>query len=886
MHAAARPRRIALASAALVGVGLACVPFAGKLVPRGADWMAATAIFICSLALFATGAVLLALFARAPRRSTAFLAATYIGAALLSAAQALTLPIGPAASAVIPAAFAVAPWFYVAWHLGFCLCAATYFAMRWRPEPVLRPPDGARVAVATVAVFVTAAVLLAGAILAAGDHLPRFVGTGGTSPFVSSGFGPAVFAACFLATVVAVAWRDPDEIDAALIVSLVALTVDIGLHVVTDHRFVVAWYAARLFALLGSSLVLVAAIRGLLAWRDRALQLETLLADEMRTADRHARRLELLWRIGSSTGDDDTFLAELLAAAATVIVEGQQLYGLLAHLEGVEMVVDLARDADNPDVAATGGRYPIEESILGIVLREGKTTSWPDIRRDPRFDVRRLDRVPWRASIGTTFRVAQTIYYVGFAGTAPLAAPFGPLDHAYVETLASFCAARLQRRAQVDRMRYQTEHDALTGMLSRATFRARGFAALREQQRTALAIVDIDRFRELNDTIGSFAADAVLVEVAAALERAAPRGDLIGRLGGDTFGILLPAAGDLAQTEAQVARYFAIFEQPFGAGNARAEFLITATIGVAKAPEDGTSFEQILARADTAVYAAKAAGGARCTFFERRFEDAYTQVRRLQNELAEALVRGEFVLHFQPHIEFATGSVIGAEALIRWDHPGRGLLMPSDFVPFAEEHGMMGAIGGWVMSETVRRSAGWRAADEGFRVWFNMSAAELADPALSERLRGGGGAVRGVGVEITETVAMQDVHETLRNADRLRAAGFAIALDDFGTGYSSLARLKRLPIDVVKIDQAFTAGVPGDAHDEAIVGAVLEIAKRFGFEAVAEGVETAQQIAWLRAAGCRFGQGYAFAHPMPAEDFDRWLAERRNSGSGRAYMRA
>jgi diguanylate cyclase (GGDEF)-like protein len=884
MHVDARPRRIILGSAALVCIACACVPFAGVVITGAAELVAPTAIFISALALFATGAVLLALFNRARLRSTAFLAAAYIGSGTIAFGQALTHPAGPGAQAAIAAAFSVPPWLYLVWHVGFCVSAAAYFAMRWRPEAPLRPAQGTRFALAAIGIAIVTSTLVIAAFVALGDSLPSFAGRGTVSQFISSGFGPAAFALCFLAVVVAFAWREPNEIDAALTLSIVALTLDIGLHLVNNQRYVVGWYAARLFSLLGASFVLFAAIRGLLAWRDRALRLETLLADEKRTADRHARRLEMLWRIGSSTSSDETFLTELLDAASSVLVEGEQLYGLLAHLEGAEMVVDIARDRGHPNAALTGGRYPIDESILGIVLREGKTTSWPDIRQDARFDVRRLQNVPWRSTIGTTFRVAQTIYYVGFAGTEPLEVPFGPLDHAYVETLASFCAARLHQRAHVDRLRYQTEHDALTGVLSRATFRARGFAALHEDPRAALAIVDLDRFREVNDAIGPLEADAVLVEVGSALEAAADDGDAIGRLGGDIFGILMRGAGDRESLDVRIARYFALFEDLYGTGDARFGRPLTAAIGVAVAPADGTSFEQLLARAETAVYAAKASGGARWTFFERRFEDAYAHARRLQNELAEALVRDEFVLHFQPHVEFATGKVVGAEALIRWNHPDRGLIFPVDFVAFAEEHGMMGAIGGWVMNETVRQSAAWRAADAGFRVWFNMSAAELADPALFGRLRGD--TVRGVGVEITETVAMHDVHETLRNVDRLRAAGFAIALDDFGTGYSSLAHLKRLPVDVVKIDQAFTSGVPGDPHDEAIVGAVLEIAHRFGFEAIAEGVETAKQIAWLAAAGCRFGQGYAFASPMPAEAFDLWLSERRNTGSGRAYMRA
>ncbi|HEY6234630.1 MAG TPA: GGDEF domain-containing phosphodiesterase, partial [Candidatus Elarobacter sp.] len=311
------------------------------------------------------------------------------------------------------------------------------------------------------------------------------------------------------------------------------------------------------------------------------------------------------------------------------------------------------------------------------------------------------------------------------------------------------------------------------------------------------------------------------------------------------------------------------FAAPFGTGDrdGKQRVAVTASIGVAVAPGDGPSFEKLLARADAAVHVAKENGRARWSFFDRRVEDAFLRVRTLQNDLAHALVREEFVLHFQPHVEIATGRIVGAEALIRWHHPERGLLSPADFIPFAEEHGMLGPIGAWVMRETVRASRPWRNADRGFRAWFNLSAIELADPLLLQRVHDLGEDLRGIGVEITETVAMRDVRATMRAVADLRDAGLAIALDDFGTGYSSLAHLKRLPLDVVKIDGTFTAGVPDDLHDVAIVEAVLGLAARYGFATIAEGVETERQASYLLSAGCFHAQGFAYAKPLTEEAF-------------------
>jgi EAL domain-containing protein (putative c-di-GMP-specific phosphodiesterase class I) len=209
--------------------------------------------------------------------------------------------------------------------------------------------------------------------------------------------------------------------------------------------------------------------------------------------------------------------------------------------------------------------------------------------------------------------------------------------------------------------------------------------------------------------------------------------------------------------------------------------------------------------------------------------------------------------------------------LIRWNHPERGLLEPGVFIPFAERHGLAGAIGAWVMQETARASREWRRRDPSFRAWFNLTAAEMRDATLVPRLSEMGESLTGLGVEVTESVAMQNVVETLTVMEALRGAGIHVALDDFGTGYSSLAHLKRLPIDVVKIDRAFVTGLPADRFDVAIVEAVLSIAGNFRFETLAEGIETEGQATFLQSAGCALGQGFLYGHPMPADEFESLL---------------
>jgi EAL domain-containing protein (putative c-di-GMP-specific phosphodiesterase class I) len=243
----------------------------------------------------------------------------------------------------------------------------------------------------------------------------------------------------------------------------------------------------------------------------------------------------------------------------------------------------------------------------------------------------------------------------------------------------------------------------------------------------------------------------------------------------------------------------------------------------------------------------------------------------VKDALIAALNRNEFVLHFQPHVSLVNGKVDGAEALIRWQHPDQGLLGPPAFIPFAEDVGLLTEIGAWVMRETARLSRPWRTANPDFHIWFNLSRAEFKDPALLSRLHELPDDLWGIGVEINETVAMENVDETLTIMNGLHKAGLFIALDDFGTGYTSLQHLKHLPIDVLKIDRVFVSGLPHDKRDRSLVEVLLSIARAFSFATLAEGIETEEQAAALRSAGCELGQGYFYARPMPADDFSLFI---------------
>jgi diguanylate cyclase (GGDEF)-like protein len=876
---------IALAALALCVFAAVVLQFPARPLAHSAMLFLPAVTFTAAIAQLATFGYLAAIYRRTSDSSAAVLAAVYLCVGIVAVALLVAVPFGPDRAGLGIFGPSHMAWLWPAWHIAFPAGALVYAysLARGRRSRAAAAPQRSIVPVALAGV-IAGFVVVAGTILAA-PHLPAIVATN-LSGYRTSGSASLALLLGAVALVALLRLRSDRMRDRALLLALLAAVLDTASILLADARYVPIWYAGRLLYVVASGAVFVAALSEFARGRDEVADLRERLVDATRRTERHAARLRLLWQSSTKTDDDDDFLRAVLDDGAVVLHDGRHFDGFIAHLAGSEVVIDATNATfTDPDVAVAGSRFPIQESIMSMVLAAGVTRSWNDLWQDPEAERRLRNRnIPWRALIATPFQVGQTSYYVCFASPLPLGADgFSPLDHAYLETLASMCAARLHQRAQYERLLHQAEHDQLTGIANRPTFRARGFAALRESQAATVIVADIDAFREVNDTLGHQIGDALLVEVAARLAAHGRPDEVVARLGGDSFGILLCGVGDRAEAESRVRRYTEAFREPFGTGDREGtqRVSLTASFGIAVAPGDASGFEELLARADAATFVAKQGGRARWSFFDHSVEESFAAARLLQEELTCALARGEFVLHYQPHIEFATGRAAGVEALIRWNHPTRGLVSPADFIPFAERHGIADAIGTWVMHETIRRSTPWRLADPSFRVWFNVSQCELHVPSLAARLAELAPGLRGLGVEITEGTMMSNDRDLERSILMLRDAGFAIALDDFGTGYSSLSHLRRLPIDIVKIDRSFIAGIPHEGHDVAIVGAVLSIGRQYGFGIVAEGVETVEQAAFLAAAGCTYAQGYLYAKPMPADVFEAWLLDRTGTATHR-----
>ena len=457
-----------------------------------------------------------------------------------------------------------------------------------------------------------------------------------------------------------------------------------------------------------------------------------------------------------------------------------------------------------------------------------------------------------------------------------------PHDRELIWVAAHLTSIAIERRHAETRLRLLAHYDTLTLLPNRDLFRDRLNHALTHADRhkglAALMFLDLDRFKTVNDTLGHDAGDMLLREVSARLRGCVREEDTVARLGGDEFTVVLEQIakpGDAAVVAAKIVDALAPPVQLNGH-----EAFVTPSIGITIYPSDSTNAEDLLKNADTAMYRAKEEGGNGYRFFSPEMNALAAGRLQMESGLRRALEREEFVVYYQPKLDLASETIVGAEALLRWQHPERGLVPPGEFIPILEETGLIEQVGAWVMRAVCIQLRAWQdAALPPLNVAVNLSGRQLQRNNLSATIAGilqeTGLAPGCLELEVTESMLMHDPDYAANMLARIRAEGVVhISVDDFGTGYSSLSYLKRFPIDALKLDKSFVDGLPADDDDVAITRAVIALAHSLKLHVIAEGVETEEQLAFLRANGCDVIQGYFISRPLPAEDFARFVAER------------
>jgi diguanylate cyclase (GGDEF)-like protein/PAS domain S-box-containing protein len=439
-----------------------------------------------------------------------------------------------------------------------------------------------------------------------------------------------------------------------------------------------------------------------------------------------------------------------------------------------------------------------------------------------------------------------------------------------------------ERKQAEERIHHLAYYDDLTSLPNRSLLTKLVDQAIIVAQRTkahgCVMFIDLNRFKLINDTLGRAVGDALLREISQRFRLALRDQDVVARLSGDEFAVGLFDIHQHYEASMVANKLLAALNEPFLIEGH--DLRVSASIGISVFPQDGNDAETLLRLADIAMYRAKqnaSTDGEHIAFYSQDMNKGMQERMRIESGLRQALGNGQLLLHYQPKFEISTGRIIGAEALVRWKHPERGLVPPAEFIPLAEATGLVVQVGEWVLEAACAQAQAWK--EKGLppvRLAVNVSAREFTSALpgrVMDTLRRYGLEPSWLELEITESTLMHNIERVIGIMDRLTAAGITLSLDDFGTGYSSLSYLKRFPIDTLKIDRSFTTGIPVDTNDCAIASTIISIAQQLNHKVIAEGVETPEQLAFLKDSGCDEVQGYLFSRPLPAQEFEDALVQ-------------
>ncbi len=579
------------------------------------------------------------------------------------------------------------------------------------------------------------------------------------------------------------------------------------------------------------------------------------------------------------------YIYELIVFQSAKLLNADRVSLFLIDAETNEVYTRLAMGLEGKEI-----RLPLGRGVAGSVAFTGQAINIADAALDPRparnffgYITNNILAVPLKINGVKIIGVVQALNKAD--------GPFDERDERILEVLCSLAGVALERATSIqekqaldEKMIYQAQHDFETGLPNRALLVQRLSQDLdecrRRQQELAVLLIDLDRFKLINDSLGHVVGDALLKQVAHRIQISVRMNDLVTRLGGDEFVIVLTKVKNRQDVGKVAQNLLKAIQRPFYVDGT--ELFITGSIGISLFPAQGKTVTELLRQADNAMYRVKAQGKNNFQFFSEEMSDIELRRLSLVTQLHKALEYEELTLFYQPQLNLQNGKLVGMEALIRWKHRELGMISPAEFIPLAEETGLIVTIGNWVLNEACKQTKKWQLA--GFapiRMSVNVSAVQFSRndflSLVKEALQTSELAPGCLELELTEGLLLQDIHGAATKLKELKKLGVYIAIDDFGTGYSSLRYLKQLPIDTLKIDQSFikdmTVSDRVQSKDKALVEAIIMLGHNLGMHIIAEGVELQGQLDFLRASNCEEIQGYLFCRPLPTDEVEHFMAQ-------------